>query len=326
MKKAPVVSVVMPAYNAEQYIRLAIDSVLSQTFRDFELIIVEDDFSDKTREIIEEYAAKDHRILPIFNEKNIGLTPSLNKGLETARGEFVARMDADDISYPERFDKQAAYLRANPDVCMVATSRERIDEKGNVISSKSMEPGKDKLKERMKVTCAVPHGSVMFRRMEVIELGKYREGIRYAEDYDLWLRMIEKYNIDILPDILYKFRLTHKSRSVAESREDKYYHDLVRQFARERALYGKDSYEQHLDREVLVETSAQHQEEMYHLHRGLEYMRSDFQKNARREFWGCIKLRPMRPQYWMLLATTIVPLLVLNFVRRLWRRVERDVH
>lgn len=326
MEKAPTVSVVMPCFNAEKYIRPAIESILNQTFGDFELITVEDGSSDRTHEIISEYAGRDRRLIPIFNDENIGLTASLNKGIDAARGEFIARMDADDISYPERFEKQVAYLRANPDVCMVATSRERIDEDGNILSRKSFEPGKEKLRERMKVTCSVPHGSIMFRRKEVIELGKYREGILYAEDYDLWLRMIEKYNIDVLPDILFKFRLTTECRSIAESRQDKYYHNLVRQFARERELHGKDSYDEHLSKRVPVETSEERRKEIYHLHRGLEYMRSDFRREARREFWLCARMRPLRLQYWLLLLTAIIPLPVLWVVRKVWRKMQRDVH
>lgn len=325
MVEVPTVSVVMPCYNAERYIRTAIESVLEQTFDDFELIMVVDSSTDGTGDIVREYAEKDSRIVPVFNEHNIGLTASLNKGIDVAQGEFVARMDADDISYPERFEKQVAYLRANPDVCMVATSRERIDEEGNIISAKSIAPGKEKLKEMMKVTCSVPHGSVMFRRKEVIQLGKYREGIHYAEDYDLWLRMIEKYNIDILPDILYEFRLTHESRSIKTSEEDKYYHDLVRQFAKERALYGSDSYQKHAAGAIPIETSEDHMEEMYHLHRGLEYMRSDFRRQARREFWRCARMRPSRLRYWLLLITTIVPMPLLGLIRKIWRGVQRDI-
>ena len=209
---------------------------------------------------------------------------------------------------------------------MIATSRERIDENGKTISSYSMNGGKEKLREMMKVTCSVAHGSVMYRRKEVIELGKYREGILYAEDYDLWLRMMEKHNIDVLPEILYKFRLTTESRSVASSTDDKYYHNLVRRFARERELHGKDSYNDRIACDITAETSEQHRAEMYHLYRGLEYLSSDFRKEARREFWECVKLRPMRPLYWLLTATAVLPLRILNWMRWVWRKAPRDVH
>ena len=325
MEKAPTVSVIMPVYNAERYLRPAIDSVLNQMFNDFELIIIEDASNDSTREIVAEYAERDPRVIAVVNDKNLGLTPSLNKGLDLARGEFIARMDADDISHPERFEKQVSYLRSNSDVCMIATSRERIDEEGNTISSYSETDGKEGLRERMKVTCSVAHGSVMFRRKEVIELGKYRDGIPYAEDYDLWLRIMEKYNIDVLPDILYKFRLTHQSRSIADSKQDKHYHKLVRQFAKEREIHGRDSYEEHAGEVIRVKTSPRHKEEMYHLHRGLEYLASNFQTKARGEFWKCAKHRPTRALYWLLIVISIMPLVVLGLMRKIWRRIRTDV-
>ena len=116
----PKISVVMPAYNAENYIREAIDSILAQTFRDFEFLIIDDGSTDHTVEIIRSYS--DSRIRLYQNERNMGVAATLNRGLDLARGEYIARMDADDISLPERFAKQAAYMDAHPDVAVCGSN------------------------------------------------------------------------------------------------------------------------------------------------------------------------------------------------------------
>ena len=114
----PVISVILPVYNAERFLREAIDSVLKQTFVDFEFIILNDGSTDKTEDIILSY--KDPRIRYVKNEKNLKLIKTLNKGVDMARGKYIARMDADDISLPERFEKEVAYLEAHPDVAVVS--------------------------------------------------------------------------------------------------------------------------------------------------------------------------------------------------------------
>ena len=113
----PKLSVIMPAYNAEKYIGEAIESILNQTFTDFEFIIIDDGSSDHTADIIKGF--HDERIRFIQNEKNSGVANTLNKGLELSQGEYIARMDADDISLPARFEKQVAFMEANPDVAVV---------------------------------------------------------------------------------------------------------------------------------------------------------------------------------------------------------------
>jgi glycosyltransferase involved in cell wall biosynthesis len=124
----PKVSVVMSVYNGEKYLCEAIDSILNQTFENFEFLIVNDGSTDRTLEILQSY--RDPRIKVINNERNIGLTASLNKGLKIAKGEYVARMDADDVSFPHRLEQQKAFLDRNPRVAMVGSWAEVIDESG----------------------------------------------------------------------------------------------------------------------------------------------------------------------------------------------------
>ena len=125
----PKVSVVMPAYNAEAYIGAAMESILSQSFGDFEFLILNDCSTDGTEAIIQSY--DDPRIVYIKNEKNMGVAATLNKGLAAAQGEYIARMDADDFSLPQRFEKQVAYLDAHPEVVVLGTQVQFFSDRGD---------------------------------------------------------------------------------------------------------------------------------------------------------------------------------------------------
>ncbi|MDD4353774.1 MAG: glycosyltransferase family A protein, partial [Candidatus Nanoarchaeia archaeon] len=125
------ISVIMSAYNTERYIAEAIESILNQTFKDFEFIIIDDGSTDDSLKIIKRYVKKDRRIKLIHNKKNIGLTKSLNKGLKIAKGQYIARMDADDISLPQRFQIQYDFLEKNKDIFLIGTTAFLIDDKGD---------------------------------------------------------------------------------------------------------------------------------------------------------------------------------------------------
>ena len=135
----PRVSVLMPAYNAAPYVAGAVESVLAQTYGDFEFVIIDVGSTDATPDILADYAARDHRIRLARNEANLGLIRSLNRGLEIARGEFVARFDADDLSRPERLERQVSFFNGNPDHVLVGASYDAIDSQGRVLWSKVTE-------------------------------------------------------------------------------------------------------------------------------------------------------------------------------------------
>ncbi len=202
------VSVIMPAYNAEKYIAAAIDSILGQTFQDFEFIILNDCSKDRTEEIILSYA--DPRIVYLKNEENLGVAATLNKGLAIARGEFIARMDADDIALPERLAKQVAFLNANTDIAVLGTNVETFNEAGTMCTGWSTaEPAQ--MRVDMLFACGLAHPSVMMRTAVIRELGGYDPAFNGLEDYELWCRVLEKYEITTLPDILLRYRI-HSSQ------------------------------------------------------------------------------------------------------------------
>jgi hypothetical protein len=197
------VSVVMSVYNGERYLREAIDSILGQTFRDFEFIIVDDGSTDGTWAILQSY--DDPRIFLLRNEENIGLTRSLNKGLAVVQGDYIARMDADDISWPERLEKQVAYLDVHPEVGLIGTSVEIIGERGErlAVLRRPMDP--TFITWSLLFDNCLVHSTVMYRRSLVEKLGGYNPS-RYAQDYGLWSRMSFETQVAKLPEVLVSWR------------------------------------------------------------------------------------------------------------------------
>ena len=204
--KHSVISVVMSVHNGERFLREAVASILNQTYTDFEFIIFDDCSSDGSAAILQSFA--DPRIRIYTNEKNIGLTNSLNKCLALAQGKYIARMDADDISLPTRFAKQVRFLNEHPAIALVGTWMECIDAEGRSLSrvDTPIEPNLIK-DEMLKMNC-IAHPSVMFRKDVVLAVGGYRTTLgRYAQDYDLWLRLLEQYQISNLPEHLLLYRM-----------------------------------------------------------------------------------------------------------------------
>jgi glycosyltransferase involved in cell wall biosynthesis len=192
---APKISVLMPVYNGEDYLKEAIDSILNQTLPDFEFIIVNDGSTDRTDDIVKTY--RDPRIRFVENEKNMGLIRSLNKGLELAEGAYIARMDSDDISLPERLSIQASFLDTHPEVGVCGTWAKIIDEKGNVTGALKPLSG-DAVRKLFWRPSSVLHPTCMIRA-KLLKDHRYSLDYPHAEDYELWLRLYSKtdfYNLD----------------------------------------------------------------------------------------------------------------------------------
>jgi hypothetical protein len=202
----PQINVVMSVYNGEKYLREAVDSILAQTFRDFEFIIIDDGSTDGTPAILESY--DDSRIGLVHNQENIGLTRSLNKGLALAQGKYVARMDADDVAMPHRFEKQVAFLEKYPGIGILGSSCQMIDTNGREQGLYQV-PTSD-LQIRWTSLLANPfwHPTVMMRRDVLIQNGlSYDEAFRTTQDYDLWMRMLKYTRGANLGEPLIRYRL-----------------------------------------------------------------------------------------------------------------------
>jgi glycosyltransferase involved in cell wall biosynthesis len=208
----PKITVLMPVYNCELYIREAVDSILNQTYSDFEFLIIDDASTDETVAIIKTY--NDSRIQLIQKSINTGLTNSLNHGLKIAKGKYIARMDGDDISLPERFAKQVAFLDANPDVVLCGTNFSII---GTEKVINLPEKNKDIKLALLKGNC-IAHPSVMIRNCTLEQFAiLYDSNTEPAEDYDLWVRLLEIGKLFNLQEELLNYRV-HNTQ-VSQKRE-----------------------------------------------------------------------------------------------------------
>jgi len=189
----PDVTVLMAVYNGERHLRAAIDSVLAQTLRDFEFVIVDDGSTDGSQRIVESY--EDARIRLLIHDRNRGLPAALNTGLAAARGELVARQDQDDLSDARRLESQAAFLQARPQVALLGTQAFAADESGRRVGVVNRPLSSAAIRWHALVDNPFIHTSVMFRRSIVREeLRGYDASLAHCEDYDLWTRLLERHD------------------------------------------------------------------------------------------------------------------------------------
>lgn len=228
----PLVSVILPVYNGERFLHRALDSILGQSFTDFELIVVDDASTDRTPSILGDY--KDPRIVKLANSENVGQTRSLNRGLQIARGGLVARHDADDISHPDRLRLQVESMQACHKLVLLGTAYERIDRQGRVLETVRPPTANESLQKRLERGNIFCHGSVMMRRELVEKVGGYNEYFKVTQDYDLWLRLAEHGELANLPQVLYQFRFDEASVSRQKRGLQLAYRQLAWELARER--------------------------------------------------------------------------------------------
>lgn len=203
LNTTPKISVLMPVYNSELYLREAVDSILNQTFSDFELLIIDDASTDQSVAIIQSYT--DARIQLIVKPKNTGYTNSLNYGLTIARGKFIARMDSDDISLPTRFEKQIAYLEAHPDVALCGTQYQII-----ASEKTSKHPiTHSAILVKLLEGCFIAHPTVMINNSFLRQNNlSYDVDAEPAEDYDLWSRIVFLGKVSNLDEVLLLYRVS----------------------------------------------------------------------------------------------------------------------
>jgi len=200
-KETPMISVIMSVFNGEKYLIEAVDSILCQTYSDFEFIIINDGSTDNTKEILETYQEK--RLVILNNLNNIGLTKSLNKALSVAKGKYIARIDADDISLPIRIEKQVNFLNEHPDIGLIGGMYKKIDTMGRVIEIITDLPKEDLfIRWRLLHKNSFIHSCIMFRRGLVERNGFYDIDFKFSQDYELWSRLINYTKVANISDII----------------------------------------------------------------------------------------------------------------------------
>ncbi len=213
MKSKPLISVVMPAYNAQEYMKSAIESILNQTFKNFELIIINDYSTDNTSNILKSFVKKDPRVKIINNKTRLNIAASLNKGISMAQSNIIARMDADDISLPNRLELQYKLIISSKNIAVVGANIIIMDIDENEIAIRSYPNSSEKLKDCLFKYSPFAHPVVCFRKNMFEEVGGYNPKYSPTEDLDLWFRLGRKYKFESIKKPLLKYRLYKSSSS-----------------------------------------------------------------------------------------------------------------
>lgn len=207
----PKLSVVLSVYNGEQFLAQTLDSILGQSFNDFELIAIDDGSSDRTFEILSAYHKTDHRLVLVKNNGNIGIPKSRNHGCNLARGEYIAVSDADDISVQNRFERQVQFLEQYSDIMLVGSSAELINDAGDQIGRVNLPTSPGYLGWLLILRNPFVHSSIMMRRAAGAAVGFYSENTPVALDYDLVTRVSMVFKVANLPEALIQYRVSNAS-------------------------------------------------------------------------------------------------------------------
>lgn len=212
MDRTPILSVLMPVFNSELFVTEAIESILHQTFKDFEFLILDDASTDKSFEIVKDFEKKDSRIKVYHNEKNLGVVESRNKLINLARGKYIAWIDSDDIALGNRLEKQVNFLEEHPEIGMVGANAIIINENSNNIGKWLFETDPQKLKIELFFHSPFLSSSVVIRK-KCLPQNYYDSRFPVAEDFDLYSKISENSDIANIPEILVKYRINSKGLS-----------------------------------------------------------------------------------------------------------------
>jgi len=248
-KDNPKVSIILCVFGYEKYIKETISSILNQTYTDFEFLIIDDGCNYDLKQIVNSF--NDKRILYYKNDINIGLTKSLLKALSIARGKYIARMDAGNISFLNRIEIQYNFLENHKEIFLIGTSVMLIDENREEICRIMSNSDFDYVKKALPYFNCINHSTIMFRNLKNIS---YREKFKYSQDYDFYLRLLtDNKKIGNIKEVLLKERMIKNSITYTKKEEQAFYENKAREFYKERLKTGKDSYNIFNNNENLTE-------------------------------------------------------------------------
>lgn len=212
---SPLVSVIIPVYNAEKFLANAILSVIGQSYNNLEIIIINDCSADSSFSILKQFQQKDQRIIILENNDNLGISKTLNKGIVSSKGKYIARMDADDVCFKDRIEKQVNFLEQNLNIAICGGSFLKIDEHDKVIGKISYPVNDAELRAELLFYCPFAHPTMMIRKSSLDATGLYND-LAPAEDYELWLQMAEKFEIANLPQNLIYYRVHANNSTIVQ--------------------------------------------------------------------------------------------------------------
>jgi GT2 family glycosyltransferase len=229
----------MPVYNGERFLREAVESVLTEGFRDLELVVLDDGSTDATPRILEEYAAGDSRVL-VHRKEGKNLAEALNRCVAHSSAPLLARLDADDVSIPGRLEAQVGFMKENPNVVLLGGQAELIDEEGATFGIASYPTADAELRTALRTINPFVHSSIVMRRSAFDSAGGYRANLAHSEDLDLWLRLAELGTLANLPKPIVRYRVHSAQQSLRKQRDQAVHSVATRMAARARAAGGPD--------------------------------------------------------------------------------------
>lgn len=307
----PHITVLMPAYNAEKYIRSAIDSVLDQTFADFELLIINDGSTDATESLIRAY---DDARIRLINQSNQGIAAALNLGLLNAKASLIARFDADDLCLPERLEKQYKFLQSHPEFDIVGCDAEYTDMNGEYVFTYRM-PAHDAVSIRALSMhkCPFIHSAVMFRKASILSAGGYDANAFAFQDHLLWCRVIKNSNGYNLPEALIKVRLNPESISIDEKWRTKRFREIKASSIARGAISAEDGIE--LKQILQLQNNPKIKEGSYYSLLGKKYLWDNHQPvKARTNLRKAIRIHPARLDSYAIMLLSFFPKSFISWV------------
>lgn len=310
----PKITVLMPAYNAGKYIREAIASVLRQTYRDFELLIVNDGSTDDTLSIALSFV--DPRIV-VVNKDHGGVAAALNTGLKLASAPFVARFDADDICLPTRLETQFNFLHDHPDYVLVGSDAEYMLENGEFLFNfKCIAHSNEEVQDNLYVYCPFIHSAVTYRRDAVMKAGGYNIHAHNFEDYLLWTNLAKTGKMQNLREPLIKVRLNASSSTIDEKWRGERFRQLKRQATTRGSITEEEGNE--LLQIIRRQDVRKIKEGAYHALCGKKFLANNYQpKKARGHVRKAIGIRPFRFDNYLLYAVSYFPAPVIAWLHKL---------
>lgn len=303
-KTTPFFTVLMPVYNAAPFLREAVDSVLAQTFTDFEFLIVNDGSTDATAEILASYT--DPRIR-IHHQENKGVIGALNAGLALAQGTYIARFDADDVCYPQRLQQQHDYFRKNPDCVLLGSAADYIDEEGSYLFEWQPEAyDTTGLQKIARTICPLDHPTVAYPRAVALRLGGYPAGAIHFEDHLFWTAFFGEGEVANLKEPLIKHRFNAQSVTI----DEKWRGPLFREIKHRSIQNGVVSAEDAGALKALLQTQdlRGYKQAAYHGMMGKKYLWNCYRpRKARQHLAKAIRLTPTRIEPYLLLALSLLP-------------------
>lgn len=318
MSPTPAVTVLMPAYNAARYVREAVESILVQSFTDFEFLIFDDGSTDETPAILATFS--DPRIR-LVSRPNRGLIATLNGGLAAARAPLIARMDADDVCLPQRLEQQVKFMDAHPDHVLLGSDVVYTDREGRPIMRINAGGYSDaELRKNFYARCPLFHPSVIFRKDAVLAAGGYPAGALLFEDWLLWKAVMNCGQAAVLPEVLVHMRLNPESVTVDEKWRGPEF-AAIRERALQRGNVTADEARR-LEEIVRSQDFRKFKEASYHVLVGKKYLWDNPQpRRARAAFAAALKSYPAQLSTWALWAAAWLPA---GWMQRVYRRLKKS--